>query len=267
MTTGEPTPSSVPFRERLRLMRTKRYTDWWFVVAIGPIAHVLTAAIAEIRWITPNHLTWLSFACKLGACGVIFKGTGRADIAAAALLQLNVILDGMDGSLARYRKMSSHYGALLDKVTDAIGLIAVFSCIGYRVATETGDLRAFALGGIVGVAFLLRCYVFWVVRYCELKAGVSPSIGTKQDTGFTEYTLRERLRYYLVSTGLIVFCGEGDLYLWASVALVTGALYPALAILAAVQGGWAVIILVIRFMAMRSLDRAQAERFRSAPPS
>src|SRR6185436_6163628 len=81
------------FAERYRLMRSRWNEDWWSIAFGGPIGNVLNAVIADVPWITPNGLTWLSFLCKLAAAPLLVLGDRGADLAAVVLFQLHTILD------------------------------------------------------------------------------------------------------------------------------------------------------------------------------
>jgi phosphatidylglycerophosphate synthase len=244
---------SPPFRERIRLARTKRYEDWWHIVFGGPLGALLVAIVAPVRWITPNALTILSFALKLAACPMIYFGH---DLAAVAMLQGNVLLDAMDGSLARYRDRPSLFGALLDKVTDSIGLIAVFTVIGYRVSAGDGGAALPLLAGAwIGVGYLLRCYAFWVVKAFEIERDAPPSIGMVR-ADFGDLGFGARMRYYAASTWRIALFGEADLYLWASIGLLLGRESLAIYTLSVAMTLWVVVALGARFYRAYQLDRA-----------
>jgi phosphatidylglycerophosphate synthase len=254
------TPVRRPFRERLRRLRSKRNEDWWSIVFGGPVGTFLVAFVADLAWITPNRITWLGFAVKLAICPLLLAGTGSADLAAAALLQLAVVLDSMDGSLARYRQRPSMLGAFLDKVTDAIGLLALTGTLGYRVFADTGDLAALFLAMLAGVSYVTRSYVYWVVAYFEKAHAVArPSAGPATRKDFGDLGLGERLRYYLASTPRILYVGEADIYLWIGVGLIAGRLREISYFLGVMLGLWFLIILVHRFRTVLSMD-AQVRR-------
>jgi CDP-L-myo-inositol myo-inositolphosphotransferase len=81
-----------------------------------PLSTRLTMALAPLR-IPPDVFT--AMACLLGlaaACGLAW---GRG-LLAAALIQANTILDGVDGETARLQFRSSPRGAVLDAVVDRI---------------------------------------------------------------------------------------------------------------------------------------------------
>ena len=74
--------------------------------------------------VTPNGLTLLSLACGLAFCPV-FIWSSR--VAAFALLLLHVILDGLDGPLARYLKIASNRGSMTDTASDQV--VVAFSTV------------------------------------------------------------------------------------------------------------------------------------------
>jgi phosphatidylglycerophosphate synthase len=249
------TPAAPPFRERLRRARSKRNEDWWSIVFGGPIAQVLTALTAELAWITPNRLTWLSFLAKLAAAPLILQGSPGATLAAILLLQANVVLDCMDGILARYRKASSVLGAFLDKVTDAIGLLAVMGAFGLRTYRETGDGWAFAVV-LAGVGlWQARVYAWWVLAYFEKQAGMpKPTSGGEPRADFGDLDLGGRLAYYAASTWRIVMLSEADAFFWLGLALATGWLQP----IAYLYGGglvlWSIGMLTQRALRAAAVD-------------
>jgi len=243
------------FGERLRLARSKRNEDWWSIVFGGPVAQVLTALIAEVGWITPNRLTWLSFLAKLAAVPLVLAGTPAAGIAAVALLQANVVLDCMDGILARYRGASSALGAFLDKVTDAVGLLAVMGAFGVRTYRDTGDGWALAVVLAGAGLWLARIYAYWVIAFFERQARVpEPTAGGELRADFGDLDLGGRLAYYGSSMWRVVLLAEADAFFWIGVALATGWLRP----IAYVYGGglalYSVALLVLRGRRAAAVD-------------
>lgn len=245
---------SPPFGERLRRLRSKRNEDWWHIVFGGPVATILNAFIAEVRWITPNALTWLSFLTKLAALPLLLERRFPADVAVAVLLQVSSVLDVMDGSLARYRKRSSLEGAFLDKVTDAIGLVAVAGTLGYRVYLDGAGVGALFAATFIGVSYLGRAYMFWIVAFYERERAAAPTAGPALRRDFGELTFGERLGYYLRSTWRIFAVGEADIYLWMCVGLLVGRLVFVVWALAAAMAFWFVVITGYRYVTVRRLD-------------
>jgi phosphatidylglycerophosphate synthase len=250
----EPVPS---FRARLRLLRNKRYDEWYFSVIGGPISVLLNACIAEVRWITPNALTLTGFAIRLLALPIALERTFRADCWAAALLLVSTILDCMDGGLARYRKQLSVTGAFLDKATDLISFLCLNGVLGYRAFLETGSLWTVYAGAFIGLSYASRCYNYWIVAYYEKERGAPATVGPRVLRPLGDLTFRERLSYYLGCTRLLVELGEGDIYLWFSLGLVLGQLPVALAVVSAGMALWYVVYYRKRLKIVMRLDEAR----------
>jgi len=247
------------FAERYRLMRSRWNEDWWSIAFGGPIGNVLNAVIADIPWITPNGLTWLSFLCKLAAGPLLLLDVRGADLTAVVLFQLHTILDCMDGSLARYRKASSAIGAFLDKVTDMIGLVAITSAIGWRVYVDTGDAAAMLISVMIAASILLRSYAFWVVAHLERERRVSrPTVGDHR-RDYSAMTFRERAGLYVRSMGKIFAFAESDLYFWFGLGIVLGRMREMIYFLSLATGLWLLGILGYRFWTVARLDRRRGE--------
>ena len=78
--------------------------------ASEPIARLL----AKTR-ITPNQVTWVAFGVAFWAFISFIFGW---NIIGGLLVQLSSIVDGIDGSLARLKGMTSTFGGFLDSVLD-----------------------------------------------------------------------------------------------------------------------------------------------------
>jgi len=65
--------------------------------------------------VTPNQMTWVAFGIALLSFVSFVFGH---NIIAGLLVQLSSIVDGIDGSLARLKGMTSEFGGFLDSVLD-----------------------------------------------------------------------------------------------------------------------------------------------------
>lgn len=245
----------LDFSARLRLLRNKRYEDWWHIVFGGPIGIFFAALIANIRWITPNQLTILAFLANLGAAAALLCRDFHYDLVAVAALQLAIVLDIMDGSLARYRKRPSAVGAFLDKIFDGIGLAVVCGVLGYRAYLETGEVLPLIAGLFIGSSYLARCYMYWVVAYIERDLEAGATVGPRSIRPFGELGFAERLVYYLRATWRIVMVGQGDVAFWVSLFLLLGRVEDLVVPLAGAYAFWLVAIFARRLNTAISLDR------------
>ncbi|QDU09763.1 CDP-alcohol phosphatidyltransferase family protein [Gimesia aquarii] len=74
-----------------------------------------------VKWrITPNHLTFLSFLCGLSFCFTYALNWYLAKPLAFCLLTLHVLLDGIDGPLARLTGMAGNRGSFTDTTSDQL---------------------------------------------------------------------------------------------------------------------------------------------------
>lgn len=248
-------PAQLPFAARLRLLRNKRYDDWWHIVFGGPLGVFVAAVIADVRWITPNRVTIVGFAMRLAGAALIVVREPWADYGAFGLLEASLVLDITDGSLARYRQQPSALGAFLDKITDGISLAALGFLLGWRAWLDGHDALHLMAGAFLGASYLLRCYMYWVVAYLERERGAAASVGPSLVQPFGELSFGQRLRYYLAQSWRILLFGEGDVYFWVGLALLFHRPSDIVVPLAAAMGFWLVVISGKRIRTVIALDR------------
>lgn len=82
---------------------------------------------------TPNMVTFLSFLFCLSSCLSLFllKKTHSFFIMAAIIWWIGAILDAADGDLARYKKISSKFGAWFDSYLDRLKEFIIFGTLGF----------------------------------------------------------------------------------------------------------------------------------------
>lgn len=104
---------------------------------------------------TPNHVTFVSILCGLTAClALALHGSERWALSlAGATIFAAVILDSVDGELARVRHMGSKLGMWLDNVSDDVIDTSIVACMGIALggiwlplALVATAMRAFAAG-------------------------------------------------------------------------------------------------------------------------
>ena len=126
--------------ERVRLSMANRANDGFYsVFFLRKFSKILTWLAVRIG-ATPNQVTLLSFAIGLYAAYSFSQGGFAATLIGAILLQLSIIVDCVDGELARYTRKFSSLGAWLDAVTDRVKEYLVFFGLAYGAAREGKDL-------------------------------------------------------------------------------------------------------------------------------
>jgi hypothetical protein len=97
--------------------------------------------LAERTGLTPNQVTLISFAIGLIAAGCLAVGGRGWAVTGAVLLQVCLVVDCVDGELARYRRRFSRFGAWLDATTDRVKEFAAVAALALAAARSAdGDL-------------------------------------------------------------------------------------------------------------------------------
>lgn len=136
----------------------------WFqqlrAVCLGPLLRLLVALK-----IHPDHVTLASLAAGLTFCPLY----NYSPLAAVLALALHVLLDGLDGPLARFAGVASRRGSFTDSMADQVVVVA--STISLMAAKDldlvAGSLYIFVYTLVVGFAMVrnaMRVPYSWVVR-------------------------------------------------------------------------------------------------------
>jgi phosphatidylglycerophosphate synthase len=123
----------------LRLKLANRANDGFFsVFFLRRVSKLLTWAAVKIG-ATPNQVTIASFAIGLYAAFLFAQGDTWSLIGGAILLQVSIIVDCVDGEIARYTRKFSELGAWLDAITDRVKEYAVFLGLAYGGFVHNGQ--------------------------------------------------------------------------------------------------------------------------------
>jgi phosphatidylglycerophosphate synthase len=123
----------------LRLKLANRANDGFFsVFFLRRVSKLLTWAAVKIG-ATPNQVTIASFAIGLYAAYLFAQGDTWSLTGGAILLQVSIIVDCVDGEIARYTRKFSELGAWLDAITDRVKEYAVFLGLAYGAFVHNGQ--------------------------------------------------------------------------------------------------------------------------------
>jgi hypothetical protein len=124
---------------RLRLKMANRAVDGLFsVLVLRRLSKPLTWLAVKIG-ATPNQVTIASFGIGLLAAYFFAQGDTASLIVGALLLQLSIVVDCVDGELARYTRTFSELGAWLDAITDRVKEYVVFLGLAYGAFVQNGS--------------------------------------------------------------------------------------------------------------------------------
>lgn len=138
--TGAP---GSPWQQRLR--GASRGNDGAFSMAvIRPMSRRVTAVGLRHGW-TPNVVTLVSLLLGLAACGLAATDNRVGWILAAVLLQASLVVDCVDGEIARFTRTYSALGAWLDGVGDRVKEFAMVGVVAWVAAGRGAPLWGLAI--------------------------------------------------------------------------------------------------------------------------
>ena len=127
-----------PWQQRLRA--ASRGNDGVFsTLAIRPLSRRLTAYGLGRDW-SPNVVTAVSLALGLAACAAVATGLWWAWLLGAVLLQASLVVDCVDGEIARFTRRSNPLGGWLDAVSDRVKEFTMVAALAWVAARRGSDL-------------------------------------------------------------------------------------------------------------------------------
>ncbi|MGH8968522.1 MAG: DUF5941 domain-containing protein [Actinomycetes bacterium] len=162
---------------RVRLTRATRVDDGFVAsLLIRPLSRRLTPVALRLG-LRPNQVTVLSLLVGLGAAACFASGVGTALVLGAVLLQLSLVIDCVDGEVARYTRSFSSFGAWLDASTDRVKEFACYAGLALGYETDALWLLAAAMLTLQTTRHSTD-YTFTAVK--ELRESTLPAIPLDQ---------------------------------------------------------------------------------------
>ena len=125
--------------------------------------------------VTPNAVTWAMIAVGLLAAAVLTLPGVLAALGAALLIQVQILLDCVDGELARWRRQFSPAGIYLDRLGHYLTETALPIALGIRADGGWDEIGGYtALGLLAAVLALLVRMEIVLVHVARAEAGMPP---------------------------------------------------------------------------------------------
>ncbi len=151
-----------------------------------PMAQLL----AKTR-VTPNQMTWTAFGIALMSFVSFLLGQ---NIIGGLLVQLSSIVDGIDGSLARLKGVTSEFGGFLDSVLDRYAdILIVLGLTVWSLSHET--YPEIWIAGFLAIAGTI------CISYT--RARISPNHQHFFDKGLKSLASRD-IRLFLIMLGAVI---------------------------------------------------------------
>jgi len=155
-----------------RTAEIEEITNWYFV---HPLASRLVPLFAKAR-ITPNavSIAGMLFGIAAGLAYYRYREPG-CTLAGFLLMVAWHVMDGADGQLARLTRSYSHFGKVLDGISDTVTFVAVYTALAMALSHEYG-------GGMYALVILSGlCHAVQSASY-ELERQEYDSLGRARQT-------------------------------------------------------------------------------------
>lgn len=209
--------------DNIRLQMANRSNDGFFsVFVLRKFSKLITKLAVKIN-ITPNQVTTLSLGIGLYSAYLFARGSFWSILMGALVFQLSIIIDCVDGELARYTRRFSELGRWLDAVTDRVKEYMALLGLAYGAWGTGKDLWLLAtVVMMVQTVRHLSDYNFTYLSNITMKETFKTTINfTDKFDGIikTERDPREGVRYWLSK---IIQFPIGERWLVISVTSVIG---------------------------------------------
>ena len=149
--------SAAQDEHRTRLANAAREADGFYSTFVVRRLSRPATALALRLGLTPNQVTLASLAIAAVAAACFAAGTRSWLVAGAVLLQVSLVVDCVDGELARYTRQQSALGAWLDAGTDRVKEFGVYAAL--AVGAARGGSSVWLLAGAVLALQMTRHFV------------------------------------------------------------------------------------------------------------
>lgn len=146
--------------------REEWHGDWISALLYRPISFWITPPLLNLG-VSASQVTGFALLLALLLPLLALLGNGVAHVWVAALATLFVILDCVDGNIARVRKSASKSGHYLDFVTDLVFRVCLYGALGMLAEREASPLW---MDGLSLAACFLAALIAISARLCRTLA-------------------------------------------------------------------------------------------------
>jgi phosphatidylglycerophosphate synthase len=125
-------------------------------LAYDPISVRAIYLLQNCSLITPNRLTLFSFL--VGIPGIVFFALGQRLYLGVIFFQLFMLIDAVDGKLARVKECPTKFGAILDSLVGGLMFVSYTAALAIGGYYATGE-RAYLLAALLLFALYALTYI------------------------------------------------------------------------------------------------------------
>ncbi|NHA66771.1 CDP-alcohol phosphatidyltransferase family protein [Phycicoccus flavus] len=164
-------------------IRSRAQAEHWTAHLFTRSISVYLTRVAVWGGVSANTATVLVILCGWAAAAALFVPGVWGPVLALVLALAQMVLDSIDGEIARWNRTTSPRGVFLDRIAHATAESFIPTALGVRLTLEhDGDWRWAFAGACVGVLVLLNKALSDFVRLSRVEAGLTlprdtPGIG------------------------------------------------------------------------------------------
>jgi phosphatidylglycerophosphate synthase len=200
-----------------RLARATKADDGFVATFLSrPVARLLTPMALRLG-LTPNGVTLVSVLLGLLAAGAFATGSWPWLVVGAVLLQLSLVVDCVDGDVARYQRAFTPTGAWLDASTDRLKEFACYGGLAWGAGTGR---TAWVLASVMLTVQTVRHamdYTFTAVRELREDTVEVLPLDRTDGTGHVDEARRRGRSAAVVWAKKLLHLGIGERWLVLSV--------------------------------------------------
>ena len=255
-------------RERLQKIRNFQSTDFYPALVIRPLTILVMLVIADWKFLTPNRLTTIANIVKLGAAWTLLDPD--LWLWSVILLNVGILFDHLDGTVARYRRTFTKLGSFYDKTSDMVMWWPITLAIGWTAYRQTGEAYYIVLATSSATAMNVRAYMKWLaqaeterVRWFEARENPAEHVAKRTAPVVIKpppvRTRREWVTWFFSRLSHIIWFEEMDLWMWVSIGVIVGRLDLTIWLLFVTQVAACFAVIVWRHIEMARVDRRLRE--------
>jgi|MudIll2142460700_1097286.scaffolds.fasta_scaffold01689_5 phosphatidylglycerophosphate synthase len=259
-------------RERLQRIRNFQSDDFYPALVIRPLTILVMLVMADWKFLTPNRLTTIANLVKLGAAWCIYE---HLWVWSVVLLNLGILFDHLDGTVARYRRTFTKLGSFYDKASDMVTWWPIVIAVGWVAYQQTGEAYYLVLVTTSATAMNVRAYMKWLMqaeserlRWFEAREDPAAIVAKRTAPIIIKpppaRTPREWAKWFLSRASHIIWFEEMDLWMWLSIGIAIQRLDLTIWLFFITQVAGCVFRIGARFVEAARLDRKLAELDKAA---
>lgn len=181
-------------------------SSWWVKLWVRKASFPFTYLFINLGW-SSNGVSVLSILVSLFACVLFSLGLNWATISAVILINFWLILDCVDGNIARCKKQTKLYGEFIDAMSGYYTVGFVYLALGiasyHQHSFLSNSILIIIFGALSSICDILSRLIY--TNYCSvLRPDSSESEKSKTDNKHTINYIRKRISKELGISGMFM---------------------------------------------------------------